>query len=65
MAEPEKKQATATHNRRSYLFGNRAGQAGAKSTFKSKVIKLEEDTFNVRASSDPAGFSKSLKAIKM
>ena len=51
-------------NRKSYRFGNRAGQAGAKSTFKSKVTKLEEDTFNVGSSSDPARFSKSLKAIE-
>jgi hypothetical protein len=64
MAEPEKKLATAVRNRMSYRFGNRAGQAGAKSTFKSKVTRLEEDTFNVGASSDPARFSKSLKAIK-
>ncbi len=53
MAEPEKKPATAARNRKSYRFGNRAGQAGAKSTFKSKVTKLEEDTFDVGASSDP------------
>ncbi len=33
-------------------------------TFKSEVTKLEEDTFDVGASSDPARFSKSLKAIK-
>jgi hypothetical protein len=65
MAEPEKKLATAPHNRKSYWFGNRAGQAGAKSTFKSKVTELEEDTFDVGASSDPARFSKSLKAIEM
>jgi hypothetical protein len=52
-------------NRKSYRFGNRAGQAGAKSTFKSKVTKLEEDMFDVGASSDPARFSKSLKAIEM
>jgi hypothetical protein len=64
MAEPEKKPATAARNRKSYWFGNRAGQAGAKLTFKSKVTKLEEDTFNVGASSDPARFSKSLKAIE-
>jgi hypothetical protein len=64
MAEPEKKPETAARNRRSYRFGNRAGQAGAKSTFKRKVTKLEEDTFNVGASSDPARFSKSLKAIE-
>jgi hypothetical protein len=66
MAEPEKKPATAAHNRKSYQFGNRAGQAGAKSTFKSKVTELKEDKFDVGASSDPARFSKSLKvkAIK-
>jgi hypothetical protein len=63
MAEPEKKPATAACNRKSYWFGNRAGQAGAKSTFKSKVTELEEDAFNVGASSDPVRFSKSLKAI--
>jgi hypothetical protein len=65
MAEPEKKPATAAHNRKGYRFGNGAGQAGAKSTFKSKVTELEEDTLDVGASSDPARFRKSLKAIKM
>ncbi len=64
MVEPEKKPATAARNRKSYWFGNRAGQAGAKLTFKSKVTELEEDTFNVGTSSDPARFSKSLKSIK-
>jgi hypothetical protein len=64
IAEPEKKLATAAHIRKSYRFGNRAGQAGAKLTFRNKVTKLEEDTFDVGASSDPARFSKSLKAIK-
>jgi hypothetical protein len=63
MAEPEKKSATAARNRKSYRFGNRAGQAVAKLTFKSKVTKLEEDTFDVVASSDPIRSSKSLKAI--
>jgi hypothetical protein len=62
MAEPEKKLAKAARKRKSYRFGNRARQAGVKSTFKSKVTELEEDTFNVGASSDPARFSKSLKA---
>ena len=64
MAEPEKKPATATRNKKSYQFGYRAGQAGAKSTFKNRVTKLEEGTLDVRALSDPARFSKSLKAIK-
>jgi hypothetical protein len=61
MAESEKKRATAVHNRKSYWFGNRARQARGKLTFKSK---FKEDTFDVGASSDPARFSKSLKAIK-
>jgi hypothetical protein len=37
---------------------------GLKSTYKSNVIGLEEDTFDVGASSDPAKFSKLLKSIE-
>ena len=50
--------------RKNHRFGNRAGRSGQKSTYKSKVIRLEEDTFDVGASSDPAKFSKLLKSIK-
>ena len=63
MAEQEKKPAIAAR-RKNHQFGNRAGQSGQKSTYKSKVIRLEEDTFDAGASSDPAKFSKSLKSIK-
>ena len=63
MAEQEKKPAIATR-RKNHQFGIRAGQSGQKSTYKSKVIGLEEDTFNVGALSNPAKFSKSLKSIK-
>ena len=63
MAEQEKKTATAAR-KKNYRFGNRAGQSGPKSIFKSNVIGLEEDTFDVGASSDPAKFSKSLKNIE-
>jgi hypothetical protein len=63
MAEQEKKPATAAR-KKNYQFGNRAGQSGPKSIFKSNVIGLEEDTFDVGASSDPAKFSKSLKSIE-
>jgi hypothetical protein len=63
MADQEKKLAIAAR-RKSHQFGNRAGQSGQKSTYKSKDIKLEEDTFDVGASSDPAKFSKSLKSIE-
>jgi hypothetical protein len=64
MEEQEKKAAIATCNRRNYRFWNRAGQAGAKSTFKSKVADLKEDAFDVGASSDPVKFSMSMKAIE-
>jgi hypothetical protein len=63
MAEQEKKPEVAAR-RKNHRFGNRAGQSGQKSTYKSKVIGLEEDTFDVGASSDPAKFSKSLKSIE-
>jgi hypothetical protein len=64
MTEQEKKPAIAAARRKNHRFGNRAGQSGQKSTYKSKVIRLEEDTFDVGASSDPAKFSKSLKSIE-
>jgi hypothetical protein len=41
MAEQEKKPAIAAQ-RKIHRFGNRAGQSGQKSTYKSKVIGLEE-----------------------
>ncbi len=38
--------------------------AGGRTTYKSKVAGLEDDTFNVGAAGDPAKFSKSLKNIE-
>ncbi len=43
-----------------YRFGLRS-QAG-KSTYKSKVARLEDNIFNMGASSNPAKFSKLLKS---
>ena len=63
MAEQEKKPTIAAR-RKNHRFGARAGQSGQKSTYKSKVNGLEEDTFDVGASGDPAKFSKSPKSIK-
>ncbi len=63
MAEQEKKPVTAVR-KKNYRFGNRAGQWGPKSTYKSKVIRLEEDTVDVGGSSDPAKYCKSLKSIE-
>jgi hypothetical protein len=38
--------------------------AAVRTTYKSKVAGLEDDTFNVVAACDPAKFSKSLKNIE-
>ncbi len=38
--------------------------AAGRTTYKSKVAGLEDDTFDVGAASDPAKFSKSLKYIE-
>jgi hypothetical protein len=38
--------------------------AAGRTTYKSKVAGLEDDTFNVGAASDPAKFSKLLKNIE-
>ena len=62
MAEKEKKPAVAAW-KKNYRFGNRTGHSGSKSTYKSKVVGLDEDTFDVGASSNPANFSRSLKSI--
>jgi hypothetical protein len=63
MAEQEKKPAVAAQ-KKNYRFGNKTRQSGSKSTYKSKVVGLEEDTFDVGASSNPAKFSKLLKSIE-
>jgi hypothetical protein len=38
--------------------------AAGRTTYKSKVAGLEEDTFDVGAASDPTKFSKLLKNIE-
>ncbi len=52
MAEQEDKPAIAAQ-RKNHQFRNRAGQSTQKLTYKSKVIGLGEDMFDVGASSDP------------
>jgi len=64
MAPEQEKKPEVAARRKNHRFGNRAGQSGQKSAYKSKVIGLEEDTFDVGASRDPAKFSKSLKSIE-
>ena len=63
MTEQEKKPgAAAGRKKNNYRFGQRSSLP--KSNYKSKIAGLEDDTFDVGASSDPAKFSKSLKSIE-
>jgi hypothetical protein len=63
MAEEEKKPVGAD-NRKKKFYGRFAKGAAGRSMYKSKVQGLENDTFNVGASSNPAKLSKLLKNIK-
>jgi hypothetical protein len=65
MAEQEKKPGGADGKKKKFYNGRFArGATAGRSTYKSKVQGLENDTFDVGASSDPAKFSKSLKNIE-
>ncbi len=63
MADQDKKPAGAENNKKT--CGRYAkGMAAGRTTYKSKVAGLEDNTFNVGAASDPAKFSKLLKNIE-
>ena len=65
MAEQEKKPGGADGKKKKFYNGWFArGAMTDRSTYKSKVQGLENDTFNVGASSNPTKFSKLLKNIK-
>jgi hypothetical protein len=63
MAEEEKKPGGAD-NRKKKFYGRFAKGTAGRSTFKSKVQGLENNTFDVGASSNPTKFSKLLKNIE-
>jgi hypothetical protein len=63
MAKAEKKPSEAD-NRKKKFYGRFAKGAAGRSTYKSKVRGLENDTFDVGASSNPAKFSKLLKTSR-
>jgi len=62
MAEQETEARVAGKKNR-YRFNNRGNQT-TKTSHKSKVAELEDEVFDVGASSDPAKFSKLLKSIE-
>jgi hypothetical protein len=63
MAEEEKKPGGADIRKKKF-YGRFAKGVAGRSTYKRKVQGLENNTFNVRASSNPAKFSKLLKNIE-
>jgi hypothetical protein len=63
MAEEEKK-PDGVDNRKKKFYGRFAKGAASRSTYKSKVQGLVNNTFDVGASNNPAKFSKLLKNIK-
>ncbi len=60
MADQDKKPAGAENKTKKFYSRYAKGMASGRTTYKSKVAGLEDNTFNVRAVSDPAKFSKLL-----
>ena len=46
-----------------YQYNNQGNQA-TKTSYKSKIAKLEDEVFDVGVMRDPAKFSKSVKSIE-
>jgi hypothetical protein len=56
MSEQGQAKTAKAGNKNRYRFNNRGNQA-TKTSYKSKVAKLEDEVFDVGASNDPAKFS--------
>jgi hypothetical protein len=64
MADQDKKPAGAK-NKKKKLYGQYTkGMMLGRTTYKSKVAGLEDNTFDVGVASHPTKFSKSLKIIE-
>ena len=64
MADQDKKPAGAENKKKKFYGQYAKGMGAGRTTYKSKVTGLEDDTFDVGAAGDPAKFSKSLKNIE-
>ncbi len=58
MADQDKKPAGAENKGKKFHGRYAKGMAAGRTTYKSKVAGLEDNTFDVGAASDPAKFSK-------
>jgi hypothetical protein len=63
MSEQGQAKTVKAGKKNRYRFNNRGNQV-TKTSYKSKVAELEDEVFDVGASSDPAKFSKLLKSIE-
>ncbi len=61
MADQDKKPAGAENTKKKFYGRYAKGMVAGRTTYKSKVAGLEDDTFDMGAASDPAKFSKLLK----
>jgi hypothetical protein len=64
LTDQDKKPAGAKNKKKIFYSQYAKGLAARRTTYKSKVAGLEDNTFNVGASSDSAKFSKLLKNIE-
>ncbi len=63
MSEQDQTKMAKAGKKNRYRFNNRGNQA-TKTSYKSKIAKLEDEVFNIGVASNPAKFSKSLKSIE-
>ncbi len=63
MSEQGQAKTAKAGNKSRYRFSYQENQA-TKTSYKSKVVKLKDEVFEVGASNDPAKFSKLLKSIE-
>ncbi len=63
MSEQDQTKMAKAGKKNRYRCNNRGNQA-TRTSYKSKIAKLEDEFFDVGVASDPTKFSKSLKSIE-
>jgi hypothetical protein len=64
MVDQDKKPALAKNKKKNFYGQHAKGMVAGRTTYKSKVAGLEDNSFDVGAASEPAKFSKLLKNIE-
>jgi hypothetical protein len=63
MSEEDQTKMPKAGKKDRYRFNNRGNQA-TRTSYKSNIVELEDEVFDVGAASNPVKFSKSLKSIE-